>query len=180
MVADRPRLPPRPGIYRGRVVEVQAPPVSEPRPAVPPDPGPNPEVARVPKSARTPTLPSPVPADGRCGADRRSPQSAYARALVSALDRPRGRLLSPGGRSVATILSFALLAYVSPPALTAAGEQVVATITACRQPDMARELARAVDRIDRLADSVKSDADRAERARGSAELRAAQVSQRAA
>src|SRR5690606_28438802 len=56
MVADRPRLPPRPGLYRGPVVEVQAQPVSEPRPAVPPDPGSNPEVARAPKSARTPTL----------------------------------------------------------------------------------------------------------------------------
>src|SRR5690606_24783249 len=178
-MADRPRLPPRPGFYRGRVVEVQAQPVSEPRPAVPPDPGSNPEVARAPKSARTPTLPSPVPADGRGGADRRSPQSAYARALVSALDRPLGHLLSHGGRSVAIILSFALLAYVSPPALTAAGEQLVATITAYRQPDMARELARAIDRIDRLADSVKSDADRAERARVSVELMASEVIQRA-
>lgn len=174
-MADRPRLPPRPGFYRGRVVEVQAQPVSEPRPAVPPDPGPNPEVARAPKSARTPTLPSPVPADGRGGADRRSPQSAYARAMVSALDR----LLSHGGRAVALTLSFAMLAYVSPPALTAAGEQLVATITAYRQPDMARELARAVDRIDRLADSVKSDADRAERARVAVELMASEVIQRA-
>lgn len=178
-MADRPRLPPRPGLYRGPVVEVQAQPVSEPRPAVPPDPGSNPEVARAPKSARTPTLPSPVPADGRGGADRRSPQSAYARALVSALDRPLGHLLSHGGRSVAIILSFALLAYVSPPALTAAGEQLVATITAYRQPDMARELARAVDRIDRLADSVKDDADRAERARDSVELMASEVIRRA-
>lgn len=107
--------------------------------------------------------------------DRGRYQSTYARAAVSLVDR----LLSHGGRSVALILSLAALAYVSPPALTAAGEQATSMIREWRQPDMARELSRAIARIDDVADSVKGDATRAERARESVELMASEVIRRA-
>jgi hypothetical protein len=64
------------------------------------------------------------------------------------------------GRATILMLALAAVLYVSPPALTAAGEQATAMIVAWRQPDMARELARAVARLDGVVDAVRKDAAR--------------------
>lgn len=144
------------------------PPRHVERTALPPDPPSVPEASLKPPKQR---------------GIRDERPSSYARAAVSIVE-----LLSRGGGAGrATILMGALagVLYVLPPVITAAGEQLTATIVASRQPDLASEVvalraevAKAVARLHEVRDQVRSDAQEAKRARDTAELLVSEAGRR--
>lgn len=155
---------PRPAVEEGPVL----PPRHVERTALPPDPPSVPEASLKPPKQR---------------GIRYERPSTYARAAVSIVE-----LLSRGGGAGrATILMGALagVLYVLPPVITAAGEQLTATIVASRQPDLASEVvalraevAKAVARLHEVRDQVRSDAQEAKRARDTAELLVSEAGRR--